>query len=159
MKKIFLGLAVLAVIGAGLFFITASRNKKPADTAPVAAASLTAPARTAEINGYILSVQGNEITVANEIGVKEITDEERARRQKMTPEERQALRAQESANLKKENITLTIPVGVTIAKGTGNATGENIKAEMSELAKGLYVSIWKTGDTIEFVKLKGVSSQ
>ena len=74
-------------------------------------------------------------------------------------EERQALKAQESANLTKESVNVTIPVGIKIVKGSGAADGTNIKAEMSELTKGVYVSIWKTGNSIEFVKLKGVSTQ
>ena len=121
--------------------------------------NLTSPARLAEINGYILSMSGNEITVANEMGVKEISDEERARRQKLTQEERQALKAQESANRSKENVTLTIPVGVTIVKGSGDASGTNLKAAMSEIVKGGYISIWKNGTEVEFVKLKGTSTQ
>ena len=56
-------------------------------------------------------------------------------------------------------MNITIPVGIGIVKGSGAADGTNIKAEMSEITKGVYVSIWKAGDKIEFVKLKGVSTQ
>lgn len=109
-------------------------------------------------NGYVLRVEGNELLIANEQGVKEVTAEERARRQKLTQEERQALKAQESANLTKENVTVTIPVGTTIVKGLGDASGTNVKAQMSEVVKGVYISIWKSGESVEFVKLKGVST-
>lgn len=157
MKNVFVGLLLVVLVAGGVYFYINS-TKKNADT-PLTTQSLASPVRLAEINGYITSIQGNEITVENEIGVKEVTAEERARRQKMTQEERQALKAQESANLTKESVNITIPVGVTIVKGSGAADGTNIKAEMSELAKGIYISIWRTGDSVEFVKLKGVSAQ
>jgi len=120
---------------------------------------LKQPERQAEINGYIITAEGNELTIANEIGLKELSDAEKAERQNMTQEERQALKAQETANLSKENINLTIPVGTVIVKGSGNSNGENVLADISELSKGIYVSIWKDKDVIEFVKLKGVSGQ
>lgn len=158
MKNVFVGLLFVALVAGGMYF-SINSTKKDTDTTPLTTQSLISPVRLAEINGYITSIQGNEVTVANEIGVKEVTAEERARRQKMTQEERQALKAQESANLTKESVNVTIPVGVSIVKGSGAADGTNIKAEMSELTKGIYVSIWKTGDSVEFVKLKGVSVQ
>ncbi len=158
MKNIIIGIILLVVFGGGIYYFQ-NNSKAPSQlqTQAGVVGSLISPTRLAEINGYILSVQGNEITVANEMGVKEVTAEERARRQKLTQEERQALKAQESANLTKENITVTIPVGIVIAKGSGDVSGSNIKAEMAEMVKGVYVSVWKTGDTIEFVKLKGVT--
>lgn len=158
MKNVFVGLLLVVLVAGGMYF-SINSTKKDTDAAPLTAQSLISPVRLAEINGYITSIQGNEVTVENEIGVKEVTAEERARRQKMTQEERQALKAQESANLTKESVNITIPVGVSIVKGSGAADGTNIKAEMSELTKGIYVSIWKTGDSVEFVKLKGVSVQ
>ncbi|MFZ2206011.1 MAG: hypothetical protein WA061_03505 [Microgenomates group bacterium] len=160
MKNIIFGLIIAAIVGGGIFYYINS-TKKSSDVTPpsISSQSLVSPVRLAEINGYITSIQGNEITIANEIGVKEVTAEERARRQKLTQEERQALKAQESANLTKESVDITIPVGITIVKGSGAADGTNVKAEMSELAKGVYVSIWKTGNSVEFVKLKGVSTQ
>lgn len=158
MKNLIIGIILLAVIGGGGYYIiNSSKSAMQTQLEAGNTGSLVSPTRLAEVNGYILSVQGNEITVANEIGVKEVTAEERARRQKLTQEERQALKAQESANLTKENITLTIPVGITIVKGSGDASGSNVKAEMAEMVKGTYISIWKNGDNIEFVKLKGVT--
>jgi len=160
MKNIIFGLIIVAIVGGGVFYFINSSKKGAELTAPsISNQSLTSPTRLAEINGYVTSISGNEVTIANEIGIKEVTAEERARRQKLTMEERQALKAQESANLTKEPVNITIPVGITIVKGSGAADGTNVKAEMSELAKGVYVSIWKTGNSIEFVKLKGVSAQ
>lgn len=160
MKNIFFGLIIAVLIGGGVFYYI-STTQKTADVVELSTPtqSLISPTRLAEINGYVTSIQGNEVTIANEIGVKEVTAEERARRQKLTMEERQALKAQESANLTKEPVNVTIPVGIVIVKGSGAADGSNVKAEMSELTKGVYVSIWKTGDSVEFVKLKGVSTQ
>lgn len=155
-KKYYLLAAILIIFGVGLFL-----SKKPTlntTTSTQTNLLLTAPARQAEINGYIISAEGNEITVANEMGVKEITEEEKAKRQAMSQEERQALKAQESANMTKENITLSIPVGVNIVKGSGDSSGANIKASMSEMVKGIYISVWQDSNSnIEFVKLKGVS--
>lgn len=156
MNKILIVAASLLIVGGGYYWVT--KNNAPT-TSSTATTTLTSPTRVAEINGYILSVMGNELTIANEQGVKEITAEERARRQKLSQEERQALKAQESANLTKENITVTIPVGVTIVKGSGDASGSNITASMSEIVKGGYISIWQNGESVEFVKLKGVSAQ
>lgn len=156
MKKYIWMILVVVLLGAcGYYLYMVSKDTKSTTSEQ----NLTSPTRLAEINGYILSISGNEITVANEMGVKEISDEERVRRQKLTQEERQALKAQESANLTKENVTLTIPVGVTIVKGSGDASGTNLKAAMSEMVKGGYISIWKNGAEVEFVKLKGTSTQ
>lgn len=160
MKNIIFGIVIAGVVGGGIFMYINSTNKNTVSPTPAMSnQSLISPDRLAEINGYITSIQGNEVVVANEQGVKEVTAEERARRQKLTQEERQALKAQESANLTKESVTITIPVGVIIVKGSGAADGTNVKADMSELTKGIYVSIWQSDSGIEFVKLKGVSTQ
>lgn len=158
MNKYILGALLVVIIGGVgyYFFYGTPPAASPAVTAPMSG-SLASPSRIAEVNGYILSIEGNEMVVANEMGVKVVTEEERARRQKLTQEERQALKAQESANLSKENVTITIPVGVSIVKGSGDASGSNVKAEMSEMVKGIYVSIWRSGESVEFVKLKGVT--
>ena len=154
-KNILMVIVVALLVGGGYYLSMGSEDTKTTTSEQ----NLASPTRIAEINGYILSMSGNEITVANEMGIKEISDEERARRQKLTQEERQALKGQESANLTKENVTLTIPVGVTIVKGSGDASGTNLKAAMSEIVKGGYISIWKNGTEVEFVKLKGTSTQ
>lgn len=153
-------LILLVFLIAGYFFFNnkkelTGKNSNSSSTKM----SLEQPQRPAEINGYIVSSEGNKIIVANEIGLKMLTDEEKAARKSMTPEERQALREQETANLEKENIEVIIPVGTIIVKGSGDGSGNNVRAEISELVKGVYVSIWKSGETIEFIKLKGVSGK
>ncbi len=159
MNKIAIVIAVVVVVAGGVWYGSSIKNESPKNTSEQTVQSLASPDRLAEVNGYVLRMEGNELQVANEIGVKEVTAEERARRQKLTQEERQALKAQESANLTKENITITIPVGSLIVKGSGDASGTNVKAQMSEIVKGVYVSIWKSGESVELVKLKGVSTQ
>lgn len=155
MKNIILALVLLSVVGGGYWFYQSSQsttqNVVSGTTAP------TSPSRMAELNGYVVSTVGNEVVIANEIGLKEVTEEERLRRQKLTQEERQALKAAESANVSKENVTIIIPVGITLVKGTGDASGKNVSADLSEVKKGIYLSVWKTGDEIEFVKLKGTT--
>lgn len=153
MKNIIIALVLLSVVGGGYWFYQSNQTTPPSvnsgTTVPIS------PSRMAEINGYVVSVAGNEVVIANEIGLKEVTEEERLHRQKLTQEERQALKAAESANVTKENITLVIPVGVTLAKGTGDASGKNLTADLSEIKKGIYLSVWKTDSEVEFVKLKG----
>lgn len=158
MNKYLVGFIIVMLVGLGAYALLSKKNNTTSEST-TSIIALSSPTRLAEVNGYVLSIEGNELIVANELGVKEVTEEERARRQKLTQEERQALKAQESANLKKENVTITIPVGTTIVKGSGDASGTNVKAQMTEIVKGVYVSIWKTGDSVEFVKLKGVSTQ
>lgn len=159
MNKLLIGAIVIVLVAGGIWYWSSASSGAPKAIVEQASQSLVSPARLAEVNGYILSAEGNELLIANEQGVKEVTAEERARRQKLTQEERQALKAAESANLTKENMKVTIPVGVTIVKGSGDASGTNVKAQMSEIVKGAYISIWKSGESVEFVKLKGVSTQ
>ncbi|MFA5894793.1 MAG: hypothetical protein WC851_03390 [Candidatus Shapirobacteria bacterium] len=153
MKNIIIVLIFLSIVGGGYWFYQSSqpitKNVVSGNTTPVS------PSRMAEINGYVISIAGNEVVVANEIGLKEVTEEERLRRQKLTQEERQALKAAESANVSKENVTVVIPVGIALVKGSGDASGKNLPADLSEIKKGIYLSVWKTGEEIEFVKLKG----
>ena len=157
MKKIIIGLVLLMVIGGIAFAFTHLSDKNTKISTPLTSEeSLTKPSRVPELRGYITSVEGNEITIANEIGRKEITDEEKASRQKMSQAERQALLTQETANLTTENVIVLIPVGVPIVKGVGNA-GNSVKAEMSELTKGAYVTLWQTGDIVEFVALRDIA--
>lgn len=157
MKNIVITVSILLIVAVSGFVFYTSTQKPTQTNQQEITKSLAQPERQAELNGYLLSIEGNELTVANEIGAKEITDEERARRQKLSQEERQALKAAESANLQKENVTLTIPVGVTIVKGSGDGSGTNVEASFEELTKGTYLSIWQNENGVEFVKLKGVS--
>jgi len=159
MKNILIGLVVTGIIGGGMFFFINSTNQKTGveenNTIPMQ--SFMSPTRPAEINGTLLSVEGNELTIANEVGREELSEEAKTARQQMSQEERQALKAQESVNLTKETIILTIPVGTPLVKGSGSGGGENVAATFDDIRKGVYVSIWKTGEQIEFLKLKGTS--
>jgi hypothetical protein len=155
MNKIIALAIVISLLGFGWWYVY---TQQPGGNVNIVSTKngLTSPERVAEINGYVMSVEGNEVIIANEVGVKQISDEERARRQKLSQEERQALKAAESANLQKENMTVTIPVGTIVVKGTGDASGNNLKAEMVEIKKGAYLSVWKNGENVEFVKIKGI---
>jgi hypothetical protein len=159
MKNILIGLVITSIIGGGIFFfITTTKQKTDMkEENVVSTQSVINPTRPAEINGTLLSVEGNELTIANEIGRVELSEEAKAARQRMTQEERRALKAQESVSLTKETVILTIPVGTPLVKGSGSGGGENIPATFDEIRKGAYVSIWKTGEQIEFLKLKGTS--
>lgn len=117
------------------------------------------PTRGAELSGVVSSIEGNEIVLKNEIG-REILNEEqmaqkKAERQKMSETERQALRNAETQGMKTEDIKLTVPVGVPIFKGTGQTIGEIIKVDLGEIKKGSYISVWKNGEQIEAIKIKG----
>ena len=123
-------------------------------------ANLSTPTRPPEINGVITAVEGNTVTIKNEIGRKPLTEEEQAKRreerQKMSPEERRALREQETANLKTEDVVIEIPVGAVMVKGSGKADGKNVKASFDDMKVGAYVSVWMNGNKVEAVKIKGV---
>jgi len=93
--------------------------------------STVAPARPAEINGIIVSLEGNKIVVKNEVGKEILSEEEREKkkekRQGMTQEERQASRTQETESIEVEEVALEIPVGTMILKGYGNREGGRCK--------------------------------
>jgi len=147
---------IIASISGYLFF-----KNKPVSNSQVTDSSIISeqPDRPAEINGYVISVEGNDLIIANEVGKKVLTDEQKTERQKLSPEERQALRISEDSSVTKENVSLIVPVGTPIFKGAGTGTGENINADLAEIQKGVYISIWKNGDNIKFIKLKGVTDQ
>lgn len=163
MKKItkFLSVVMAVIVAAGLLSGCTTKESSVSTVGKIEAPDLTTPDRPAEINGLVRSIEGNEMVVANELRVKELSDEEReaqkAQRQSMTQEERQALKAEEAESLETENVTLTIPVGVPIIKGSGKADGTNLLADLSEIKVGTYVSVWLSGDQVEAVKLKGVN--
>lgn len=118
------------------------------------------PERPADINGTVSLVEGNKITVKNEINKEILTEEEqeakKEQRQNMTQEERQALRSQELTEAETEDEIIELPAGVFMTKGTGTGDGSSEKASFSDLKEGVYVSIWKNGDEIEAVKIKGL---
>ncbi len=154
MKKLIpLIILIPVVLVASWYFFRPTQNS----SSSVSESSLTTPERQAEINGYVISIEGNQLTIANELGLKQITDEEKARRQQLTQEERQALKLSESSNVEKQNLNITIPVGTLILKGSGDASGSNLKSVLSEIRKGVYLSIWQSNSSIEVVKVKGVS--
>ncbi len=150
------GVGVIIASISGYLFFNKSTSKNQEVTNSVISEQ---PDRPAEINGYVISIEGNDLTIANEIGKQVLTDEQKAERQKLSPEERQALRVSEDSAVTKENVSLTVPVGTPIFKGAGTGTGENINADLAEIQKGVYISIWKNEDNIEFIKLKGVTDQ
>lgn len=159
MKKIILIVLFLAVVGTGAYFLFF--NKNTPDNSQPESVSLSSPQRPAEINGLIISALGNEIKIANEVGKVILSEEEQAANkaamQSMSQEERAAAREEEKADLTTEDISLIIPVGVPIVKGSGDASGSLISVDIADLLKGVYVSIW-TDDQgkVEFVKIKGI---
>jgi len=121
---------------------------------------LNTPTRPAEINGIIVSMEGNQLVVKNEIGREVLSDEEREKRKEdrasMTQEEKQATRAQEMEAVESEDISVEVPVGAVIIKGSGTGDGGNLKAVFDDLKEGAYISVWMNGDEIEAIKVKGL---
>ncbi len=119
------------------------------------------PTRASEINGIVSSIEGNEIIIKKEVGTEALTEEQmaqkKAERQKLSESQRQAMRASELANVKTEDTTLTIPVGVPIYKSDGTGVGKAVKSDLSVIKKGTYLSIWITDDGVEAVKIKGLN--
>ncbi|MFA5994181.1 MAG: hypothetical protein WC823_04435 [Parcubacteria group bacterium] len=129
-------------------------------SAIVSNSQVTTPTRPAEINGVISSMEGNQLVIKNEVDKKILSEEEQAKqkaeRQKMTQEERQALKAQETANAKTEDVSIAVPVGVAISKGTGDGSGNSVAATYADLKKGGYVSVWMKDGQVETIKIKGI---
>lgn len=123
--------------------------------------SASVPARAANINGTISSIEGNEIIIKKEIGGEVLTEEQmakkKAERQKLTENERQAMRVSEVSSLKTEDVKMTIPVGTAIFKADGTGSGVVVKSELSEIKKGTYLSIWTNENGVEAVKIKGLN--
>lgn len=123
------------------------------------------PVRSAELKGYIRSIEGNELIIINEISTgTELTDAEKAARKaeraQLTQEERRALKGEESATLQKEDVKIVIPVGVMVKKATGDTSGSLVDGDLSEIKEGSYVSIWvqnykESNHSVEFVKIMG----
>jgi len=158
MKKIIAPIILILVVVGGYFFYT--QTSKVNNVSEELLTIKTSPDRPAEINGLITSVLGNEIKVANEIDRVILTEEEQAAKkaatQKLSPEERAAAREAEKSGLKTEEISLIIPVGIPVVKGSGDASGNVINADIADLSKGIYVSIWTdSSGKIEYVKIKG----
>ena len=122
--------------------------------------SLNSMGRPAEINGVIVSMEGSSIVVKNEIGRELLSDEDREKRkverQNMSQAERQATREQEKDSFEVENISVEIPVGTSIIKGSGNSDGSTMKATFDDFKEGSYISVWKNDTGIELIKIKGL---
>jgi len=158
-KKIIILVTIVGLIAFGSYFVF-TKNTDQLTTNIAEEFDKTSPDRPAEINGLITSALGNEIKIANEVDRVVLTEEEQAAKkaetQKLSPEERAAAREAEKADLKTEEISLTIPVGVPIIKGSGDASGSVVNADIADLSKGVYVSIWTDASgKIEYVKIKG----
>jgi len=157
MKKIIIiTLILIAALSGGYYLYNNSKTTEIDSNS-----NLVSPTRPAEITGYVVSILGNEVTVAKEIGKVILTEAEQAKKkadmQKLSPEQRSAIKAEESAKLSTENVKLVIPVGTIISKGTGDATGQQVAADIAELSKGTYVSIWMDqNQNIEYVKIKQI---
>lgn len=161
------GLLVILAIGVGAYYVffKPSLAATTLPTGTTVAQQQGQPVRVAELKGFVKSIEGNEIVIINEISEgEELTDEEKAakkaERAKLSIEERQALKAEESATLQKEDVRIIIPVGVTIKKTTGDATGTLVDGGLDEIKEGTYISIWvidykATNQTVEFVKIRG----
>ena len=156
MKKIVvIVLAALALLVAGYFIF-----KKESPTT-LTETNMGAPTRPAEITGLIVSQLGNEIVVAKEVGKVVLSEEEQAAKkaemQKLSPEQRMAIREEENLTTETEDVKLVIPVGTIIVKGTGEANGNITRADIAELTKGTYIAVWlDQNDNIEYVKIKQI---
>jgi len=156
MKKT-IGVVVLLMViaaGAGIFL---TRNNQESSSQQI----MTVPTRPAEITGAIVSVEGNEVIVAKEIGRVVLSEAEQAAKkaemQKLSEEQRKAAREAESTQYPTENVTLVIPVGIPIVQGTGDGSGNTKLADITSLNKGTYVSIWNNSEgNVEYVKIKGL---
>jgi hypothetical protein len=159
MKKILPIIIIMIILGVTTYFFL-SNNNQPAPNSSETQI-ITSPQRPAEINGTIVSALGNEIKIANEVNKVILTEEEQAVKkaefQKLSQEERSATRQEEKEGLETEEITITIPVGVLITKGTGDASGNVITTDIADLTKGVYISAWTNqNEEVEYVKIKGV---
>ena len=159
MKKILPVLIGLIVIGVGAFvYFNNSKTQQSQSSAEVE--NMATPERPAEINGVIKTIEGNEVVVLKELK-EAVSEEERLARQEerqnLSQEERQALRQEELETVETEPVTLIIPVGVPIVKGSGTTDGTNVSAKLTDLVSGVYVSIWLNNNEPEMVKIKGLS--
>jgi len=154
-------LAVVIALSLTVYKVISSKSNDSAGASNLTSEAIT-PTRNAEINGTVVSIEGNQVVINKEVERKVLTPEEQAERraemQKLSPEERQIARQKELEGVTYEKKELTIPVGIPIVKGTGDATGNSFPAELSDIKKDIYLSIWiNTSGVPEFVKIKGVN--
>lgn len=158
-------LSILGVIVLVSFSFAGCTSQNSDDNTELSAVTQeeTLPTRPSEISGLVRSIEGNEIIIANEIKdpALALTEEEkeaqRADRQSLSQEERQASRQEIAETLETESVTLSIPVGVPVMKSSGNADNTFVLADISEIKAGAYLSIWMNNDSVEAVKLKGTN--
>jgi hypothetical protein len=158
MKKIIIPIILVLITFVAYYFYTQTKEETIVSESII---SKTSPDRPAEISGIITSILGNEIKIAKEINRVILSEAEQAAKkvkmQSLSPEEKAAVRESEKENLETEEISLIIPVGTPLVKGSGEANGEMISADIADLSKGTYVSIWTDGsENIEYIKIKGI---
>lgn len=173
-KSLIVGAVVVLIALAGAAYFGAGLLARGADATVAGASSSTAagqtgdpnqPERTAEIKGAVVSVDGTTIMVDRLLvdASAELTDEEKAtrkaERQSMTMEQRQALKAAETAGVPTERVTVEIPVGVTITRMVPEGDTSVAKSgALSDIKAGATVTIWTdgatTGSSAEYVKIQ-----
>jgi len=157
MKNIIIAIVVLITAVGGYYLYS---NSQAAVTPTGNVVTNVTPTRPPEVNGLVVSIEGNEIIVANEVGRVILSDEEQAKKkaemQKMSEDQRKAAREAENQQYKTENITLSIPVGIPVVKGTGDGNGNITTTDLTSITKGIYLTIWTSGaNEAEYVKIKG----
>ncbi len=165
MNKKQITLIIVLIVATALsltsYKVISSKNNDSAKSTNIYSDTI-APTRSPDLNGTVVSIEGNIIVINNEVGRKVLTPEEQAKRrvemQKLSPEERQIERQKELEGVTFEKKELTIPVGIPIVKGTGDASGNSLPAELSDIKKDTYLSIWINSSGLpEYVKIKGVN--
>lgn len=156
MKNFIIAIVILGISFGGYYIYSSNQGT----TATTSTPTTVAPTRVPEINGSVISVEGNEIVIANELGRVILSDEEQAKKkaemQKMSEDQRKASREKENQQYKTENVTLILPVGIPIIKGTGDGSGNIVTTDLTSITKGVYLTIWTSSTTeAEYVKIKG----
>lgn len=176
MKKTVLLVLAVAVLGVGAYFGASALAAGNGDTAVAggvgaqggsatgSSADPNQPERTAEVKGFVLSIDGTQVSIDRYIKdpSEELTEEEKAakkaERAQLSQEERQALKAAENAALETEQVTVTIPVGVPIVQMVSEGdTPVAESATLADIRSGMEITVWTDGGTdgsnAEYVKL------
>jgi hypothetical protein len=153
--------ALILLAGIAVYFVFMQGNTNTTNLSNQN--GIVVPSVSPDINGDIVSIIGNELTIKKYLVTTTLTADEKAakqaERQNMTVEQRQALKAEENAATPSEIIKITIPVGSKIVKNSGEASmsGDNsnlILSNLDEAKPGFGIQIWKQNDEIILVKLK-----
>jgi|GEM_PF-2115546 len=173
-KSVIVGSAVALIALAGAVYFGAGLLARGSGATPAGASDSVAagqagdpnqPERTAEVKGAVVSVDGTTVVVDRMLvdASAELTDEEKAarkaERQSMTMEQRQALKAAETAGVPTERVTVEIPVGVTISRMVSEGDQSVAKGgALSDIKAGATVTIWTdgaaSGSSAEYVKIQ-----